>query len=103
MSMDGESSGGRSDSRWERIDARMHTMRTISLINQKGGCGKTTCSSNLAACLAYLGQRTLLVDMYPQGHCAVGLAVPYAQVEKSVYDILRIPSGSAGPSLKDIT
>jgi len=78
-------------------------MRTISLINQKGGCGKTTCSINLAACLAYLGQRTLLVDMDPQGHCAVGLAVPDAQVEKSVYDILRLPAGANGPSLKDIT
>jgi chromosome partitioning protein len=78
-------------------------MRTISLINQKGGCGKTTCSINLAACLAYLGQRTLLVDMDPQGHCAVGLAVPDAQIEKSVYDILRVPSGTTSVTLKDIT
>lgn len=78
-------------------------MRTISLINQKGGCGKTTCSINLAACLAYLGQRTLLVDMDPQGHCAVGLAVPDAQVERSVYDILRVPAGAGTATLKDIT
>jgi chromosome partitioning protein len=78
-------------------------MRTISLINQKGGCGKTTSSINLAACLAYMGQRTLLVDMDPQGHCAVGLAVPDAQVEKSVYDILRVPAGTSGATLKDIT
>ncbi len=78
-------------------------MRTISMINQKGGCGKTTCSINLAACLAFLGQRTLLVDMDPQGHCAVGLAVPDAQIEKSVYDILRLPSGTHNASLKDIT
>lgn len=76
-------------------------MRTIALINQKGGCGKTTCSINLAACLAHLGQRTLLVDMDPQGHCAVGLAVPDAQVERSIYDILRNPGGSI--TLKDIT
>ncbi len=79
-------------------------MRTFSLINQKGGCGKTTCSINLAACLAYLGQRTLLVDMDPQGHCAVGLAVPDAQIERSVYDILRISGGGrGGATLKDIT
>jgi chromosome partitioning protein len=76
-------------------------MRTIALINQKGGCGKTTSSINLAACLAYMEQRTLLVDMDPQGHCAVGLAVPDNQIEKSVYDILRSPAGTA--TLKDIT
>jgi chromosome partitioning protein len=78
-------------------------MRTISLINQKGGCGKTTCSINLAACLALLEQRTLLIDMDPQGHCAVGLAVPDAQIERSVYDVLRIAGGCNGASLKDVT
>ncbi len=78
-------------------------MRTISLINQKGGCGKTTSSINLAACLAFMGQRTLLVDMDPQGHCAVGLAVPDTQIEKSVYDILRIPAGANQATIKDIT
>jgi chromosome partitioning protein len=78
-------------------------MRTISLINQKGGCGKTTCSINLAACLALLEQRTLLIDMDPQGHCAVGLAVPDAQIERSVYDVLRITDGGTGASLKDVT
>ncbi len=76
-------------------------MRTIALINQKGGCGKTTCSINLAACLAQIGQRTLLVDMDPQGHCAVGLAVPDAQIAASIYDVLRDPGGTA--TIKDVT
>ena len=63
-------------------------MRTIAIINQKGGCGKTTVSINLASALAGRGHRSLLVDMDPQSHCAVGLAVPEDQVEQSIYDIL---------------
>ena len=63
-------------------------MRIVSVINQKGGCGKTTVSINLASALASMGQRTLLVDMDSQSHCAVGLAVPEDQIEQSIYDIL---------------
>ena len=63
-------------------------MRTIAVVNQKGGCGKTTVSINLASALAEMGQRTLLVDMDSQSHCAVGLAVPEEQIEQSIYDAL---------------
>lgn len=63
-------------------------MRIIAIANQKGGCGKTTIVINLAACLAREGQRTLAVDLDPQGHCALGLLVPEEQVEVSVADVL---------------
>ncbi len=63
-------------------------MKTIAVVNQKGGCGKTTISINLASALAEAGQRVLLVDMDPQSHCAVGLAVPEEQIEQSIYDVL---------------
>lgn len=64
-------------------------VRTIAIINQKGGCGKTTVAINLAAVLAAMGRRTLLVDMDPQSHCALGLAVPASQLERSMADVLR--------------
>ncbi|MFH1716528.1 MAG: AAA family ATPase, partial [Planctomycetota bacterium] len=63
-------------------------MRTIAVVNQKGGCGKTTVSINLASALAEAGRRVLLVDMDPQSHCAVGLGVPEEQIEQSIYDVL---------------
>jgi len=64
-------------------------LRTIAIINQKGGCGKTTTAINLAAVMAEGGDRTLLVDMDPQSHCALGLAVPEAQIERSISDLMR--------------
>ncbi len=64
-------------------------MRTIAIINQKGGCGKTTTAINLAAVIANQGRKTLLVDMDPQSHCALGLAVPDQQLDKTIADALR--------------
>lgn len=63
-------------------------MRTIAIVNQKGGCGKTTTAINLGACLGRLGRRTLLIDLDPQGHCAAGLGIPEQQVEFGTSDLL---------------
>ncbi len=77
-------------------------MRCLSVINQKGGCGKTTVSMNLAACLASLGHKTLLIDMDPQTHCAVGLAVPEDQVEQNIYDVLITANSDKPVTMKNI-
>jgi len=77
-------------------------MRTIAVVNQKGGCGKTTVSINLASALAELGKRVLLVDMDPQSHCAVGLAVPEQQIEQSIYDVLISRSRNEPMRLQEI-
>lgn len=63
-------------------------MRTIAIVNQKGGCGKTTTAINLAAICARRGLRTLVVDMDPQSHCAAGLGVPEDAIERSIGDAL---------------
>jgi chromosome partitioning protein len=63
-------------------------LRTFAIVNQKGGCGKTTTSINLAALYARRGLRTLLIDMDPQAHCAAGLGVPEEQIEKNIGDAM---------------
>jgi len=63
-------------------------MRTIAMINQKGGCGKTTTAINTAAVFAALGYRTLLVDLDPQGHACMGLGIDPDNLSRTVYDVL---------------
>ncbi|TMQ24182.1 MAG: ParA family protein [Candidatus Rokuibacteriota bacterium] len=77
-------------------------MRTIAVVNQKGGCGKTITSTNLAAFLAREQRRVLLVDMDPQGHATLGLLADTVQPSRTMYEVFLRDAGRPPTGLGDV-
>jgi chromosome partitioning protein len=63
-------------------------MRILAVVNQKGGCGKTTTAVNLAAAFAERGMRVLLVDFDPQGHVTLAYGHEPAALQQNIYHVL---------------
>jgi len=82
------------------IKVKKTMAKIFCVANQKGGVGKTTTSVNLAAGLAKLDQRVLLVDLDPQGNATMGAGINKAGLEASIYEVLLGEADVAGSRLR---
>ena len=64
-------------------------MKVLTIGNHKGGCGKTTTASNVAAYLALSGKNVLLIDLDPQGAATLGLGIDKKTLKLQMYDVMR--------------
>lgn len=69
------------------MEAKKHMGHIISLLNHKGGVGKTTCAVNIGAGLVELGKKVLLIDLDPQANLSLSLGLPRLQV--TMYEAMR--------------
>jgi chromosome partitioning protein len=90
---DGDRQGGRI------LQGEQKAARVIALVNQKGGCGKTTTAVNLAACLAVSHRKVLLIDLDPQANATVSLGVDPGSLSLTIYQVLVDDPGSDGAPL----
>ncbi|MEM7412475.1 MAG: AAA family ATPase [Myxococcota bacterium] len=69
-------------------------MRVIAIVNQKGGCGKTTTAVNLAGALCADGHRVLVVDLDPQAHATLALGADPERLDENLYEVFADASGA---------
>jgi chromosome partitioning protein len=77
-------------------------MRILAVINQKGGCGKTTIAIHTAGALARLGKRVLLVDIDPQAHASLGLGVRGEDQRLTSYELLNDPTVTVTDVMREL-
>ena len=67
-----------------------NNLKIISIVNQKGGVGKTTTAINLGTALAAIDKNILLIDLDPQGNLSTGIGITEKQRNISVYDLITL-------------